>query len=88
MLIGNRKERGRVCTVILHVFKKTSTPSNIRLTAIMKLEKPKSDPRFKPGLPRKNAMALPLQQPPLPKEYIRIVRGLTQWFKILLSPKA
>ena len=67
MMIGSRKEEGRVCTVLLHVIRKSPTPSENRLTAILK--KPKSDPGFEPGLPRQNAIALPLV--PLPLPYVR-----------------
>ena len=57
-MIGNRKEEGRVCTVLLHVIRKSPTPSENRLTAIMNFKKTKSDPEFEPGLPRQNASAL------------------------------
>ena len=67
MMIGNRKEEGRVCTVPLHVIRKSPTPSQNRLPAILSRKKPKSDPGFKPGLSGQNAIALPLVPPPLPK---------------------
>ena len=35
MLIGDRKDEGRVDTILLHVIWKTSTPSENRLTAIL-----------------------------------------------------
>ena len=69
MMIGNRKEEGRVCTVLLHVIRKSPTPSENRLTAILNWKKPKSEPGFKPGLPRQNAIALPLVPPPLPQDF-------------------
>ena len=63
-MIRNRKEDGRVCTV--HVIRKSPTPSENWLTAILNWKKPKSDPGFEPGLPRQNAIALSLVPPPLP----------------------
>ena len=66
MMIGNRKEEGRVqCTILLHVIRKSLTLSENRLTAILTYKKTKSNPRFKPGLLRQNALALPLVPPPL-----------------------
>ena len=67
MMIGNRKEEGRVCTVLLLVIRKSPTPSEIRLTAILIRKKPKSDPGFELGLSGQNAIALPLVPPPLPR---------------------
>ena len=61
-MIGNRKEEGRVCTVLLYVKRKSPTPSE---NSNSELKKPKSDPGFEPGLPRQNAIALPLVPPPL-----------------------
>ena len=66
-MIGNRKEEGRVCTVLLYVIRKSPTPSENRLTAILNGKKPKSNPGFEPGLPRQDAIALPLVPPPLPR---------------------
>ena len=68
MMIGNRKEEGGVCTVLLHVIRKSRTPSENRLTAILNWKKPKSDPGFEPSLPGQNAISLPLVPPPLPGE--------------------
>ena len=45
-MIGNRKEEGRVCTVLLHVIRKSPTPSENRLTAISELKKAKVKPRI------------------------------------------
>ena len=65
MMKRNRKEGGRVCIVLLHVIRKSLTLSENRLTAILTYKKTKSNPRFKPGLLRQNAIALPLVPPPL-----------------------
>ena len=65
-MIGSMKEEGRECTVLFHVIRKSQTPSDNTLTAILNWKKPKSVPRFKPGLPRQNAIVLPLVPPPLP----------------------
>ena len=35
MMIGNRKEEGRVCTVPLHIIRKSPMPSKNRLTAVL-----------------------------------------------------
>ena len=59
MMIGNRKEGGRVFTVLLHVIRKIPTPSENRLAAILNINKPKSVLRLEFGLPRHNAIALP-----------------------------
>ena len=64
MMIGNMKEEGRVCIVLLHVVWKSPTPSQNRLTAILNWKK--SNPGSEPGLPRQNAITLPLVPPPLP----------------------
>ena len=53
--------------VLQHVIKKSLTPSENRLTAILKRKKLMSDPGFEPGLPRQNTIALPLVPPPFPK---------------------
>ena len=74
MMIVNRKEEGRVCTVLLYVIRKSLTPSENRVTAILTWKKPKSVPRFEPGLPRQNASALPLVPPPLPKGSVLVMR--------------
>ena len=66
MIIGNRKEEGRVCTVLLHIIRKSLTPSENWLTVNQNWKKPKSDPGFKPGLPRQNFIPLPLVPSPLP----------------------
>ena len=60
MMIGNRKAEGRECTILLQVIRKSLTHSENRLTASLNRKKPKSDPGFKPSLPRQNAIALPL----------------------------
>ena len=62
MMIGIRKEEGRVCTVPLHVIKKGPTPSE-------------SYPGFEPGLPRQNDIALPLVPPPFPWLQPSLVTG-------------
>ena len=41
-MIGNRKEDGTVCSYLLHVIRKSRTPSDNRLTAILNRKKPKS----------------------------------------------
>ena len=38
-MIGNRKEEGRVCTIQLIVMRKSPTPSESRLTAILNWNK-------------------------------------------------
>ena len=50
MMIGNRKEEGRVCTVLLHVIRKSPTPSESWLPAILNWKKHKSIPGFTPSL--------------------------------------
>ena len=66
MMIGNRKEERRVCTILLHVIRKSPTPTENRLAFFSSELLSKSNPGFKPGLPRQNAIALPLVPPPLP----------------------
>ena len=66
------KVEGRVCIVLLHVIRKSLTPSVNRLTAILNWKKPKSNLGFKPG---QNAIALPLVPPPLPKKFRRTKLG-------------
>ena len=66
MTIGNRKEGGRVFTILLNVVRKSLTPVRIDWQQFWSEKKPKSVPGFKPGLPRQNAIALPLVPPPLP----------------------
>ena len=61
MMIGNRKEEERVCIVLLNFIRKNLTPSENRLTAILKWKKAKSVP----GLSRQNSIALPLVPPTL-----------------------
>ena len=53
-MIGNRKVEGRVCTVLLHVIRKSLTPCENRLTAILNWKKPKYDTVFES---RQNASA-------------------------------
>ena len=67
MMIGNRKEEGKVYTVLLHVFRKSPTPCENWLTAILKRKKPKYAPGSGPSLTRPNAFAQPVVLPPLPK---------------------
>ena len=66
MMIGNNKEEGRICSDLLHVLEKALTPWENRLTAILNWKKPKPYLGFEPGLPRQNAIALPLAPLPLP----------------------
>ena len=66
MLVGNRKEEGRVCTALFPIIWKSLAPNDNRLTAILNWKKPKSFHGLKPGLLRQNAIALPLVPPPLP----------------------
>ena len=47
MMIGYKKEKGWVCTILLHVIRKSPSPSKNRLTAILNWKKPKSVP---PGI--------------------------------------
>ena len=65
--MGNSKEEVRVCFILLNGIRKSPTASEKRLTAIPNWKKPKSVPGYKPGLPRQNAIALPLVPPPLPR---------------------
>ena len=69
-MIGNKKEEGNVSIVILHIIRKSSTPSKNRLIAILNRKKLKYATGFKPGLPRQNAITLPLVLPPLPESHI------------------
>ena len=66
MMIGNRKEEGRVGTVLKHVIRKSPMPSVNRLTAVLNQTKHKSFPGFKYHLFEENAVALPFAPPPLP----------------------
>ena len=62
MMMGNRKEVGRVCTVLLHVIDKIQTAIENRLTAILN-QKTRSISRFDPGLLGHNSVALLLLTP-------------------------
>ena len=66
MVIGNRKEEGRVCMhhSIHRSFRKKLTPSKISLS---ELEKATSVLGFEPGLLRQSATAVQLAPPPRPK---------------------
>ena len=66
-MIGNRKEEGKVCTVLLKVIRKSLTPSENIFTAILTWKKHKTIPGFKPGLPRQNVSTLSPVSPPLQK---------------------
>ena len=82
-MIGNRKEEGRVCTVLLHIIRKSPSPSENRLTAFQNWKKPKSVGGFEPVLPRQNAIAIPHVPPPLPSpsndfNWIRVLEKRTQ----------
>ena len=68
MMIGYRKEEGRCCTILIHFIVKSPSSCETTLTAILSWKKPKSIPGFKPGLPRQNAITLPLVPPPLPRD--------------------
>ena len=81
MMTGNRKEEGRVCTVLLHFIRNSPTPSENRLTAVLNWKKAKSKLVFKPSLPRQNAITLPLVLPPLPLR----VTGRSYFFITLLA---
>ena len=61
VLYDDRKQERRVCTVHLHIIRKSPTPSN------PEPKKPKSIPGFKPGLHRRNTVTLPLAPSPLPR---------------------
>ena len=67
MMIGNRKGEERVCAILLHIIRKSQSPSENRLAAILNLKKPKYVPGYEPGLPRQNTIALPLVPPPFPE---------------------
>ena len=58
-----RKEEGRVCYVLLHLIRKSPTLGEIDCNSELKMLKSVSG--FEPGLPRQNAIALPLVPPPL-----------------------
>ena len=75
-MIGKKKEEERVCTVQLHVIRKSPRPSENRLTAFLNWKKPTSDLGFVPGLPRQNAIPLPLVPPPLPRKKTLMERNL------------
>ena len=57
MAFDNRKVE--VCIAQLYIIRKSQTPSENRLTAILNRKKPKFIPGFKPGLLGQNASALP-----------------------------
>ena len=59
-MIENRKGEGSVRTLLLHVIRKSSLPSENTLTAILTQKKPKSLLEFEPSLLRQNAIALQL----------------------------
>ena len=58
MMIGNRKQEGRVGTVFTHYYK-SATPSENRLTAIRTCKKPKSVLGFELGCPDKMPLVPP-----------------------------
>ena len=67
MVIGNRKEEGRVCMSSIHrSLEKARRPARIEPVNNSEPEKAKSVPGFEPGLLGQNATALPLAPPPRP----------------------
>ena len=67
MVIGNRKEEGRVCISSIHCsIEKAQRPARIEPVTNSEPEKAKSVQRFEPGLLGQNATALPLAPPPRP----------------------
>ena len=63
-----RKEEGRECTILSQVIRKSWTPSENWLTAVLYWKRDKSVPGSEPSLSRQNAIALPLvPPPPLPR---------------------
>ena len=68
MVIGNRKEEGRVCMSSIHrSLEKARRPARIEPVNNSEPEKAKSVPGFEPGSLGQNATALPLAPPPRPK---------------------
>ena len=63
-MIGNKKGEVGVCTALLHIIRKSLTPSENRWTPILSRKKPKFVPGFETNLHRQNAIALPLVPPP------------------------
>ena len=61
----HKKGKGRLCIVLLHILRKSQTPSKNRLSAILHWKKPKSVQGFKPSQSRENAITLPFVPPPL-----------------------
>ena len=87
MMIENRKEEGRVCTVLLHVVRKSPMPSENRLTANL-FRKSLSPLGFKLVLLRQNADDRPLMPPPLLTNYVTLPRRLLIPFLLLsLTPR-
>ena len=64
MMVGNRKEEGKACTVPFHVVIKSPTPSENRLKANLNRKKPKAIPGIEPSHLGQNAVNLPLASPP------------------------
>ena len=68
MVIGNRKEEGRVCMSSINCSLEIAPhPARIEPVSNSKPEKAKSVPGFKPGLLGHNATALPLAPPLRPE---------------------
>ena len=66
MMIGDRKEEGRVCLVLSHIIWKKPDVQRELIDSNSEQKKPKSVQGFKPGLLGVTAMALPLVPPPWP----------------------
>ena len=65
-MIWNKKDERRVRTLLINLPRKSPTPSENILTAIMYWKKAKSILGFEPCLSRQNAIALPLVPTPPP----------------------
>ena len=75
MVIGNRKEEGRVCMSSIHrSLEKARCPA--RIEPFSEPEKAKMVPGFEPSLLRQNATALPLAPPPQPYESSNVPSAL------------
>ena len=67
MVIGNRKEEGRLCLSSIHrSLEKAQRPARIELVTNSEPEKAKLVPGFEPGLLGQNTTALPLAPHPRP----------------------
>ena len=66
MVIGNRKEEGRVCNILFLILLEKPSAQREQICCNSERKKAKSVPGFEPSLFRQNATALPLVPPPQP----------------------